>query len=335
MIFSATLPNSELVYRQAVYALLGLVLMLVITSIDYHILGNLALAGYLLAIVLLTVVLASGHIFYGSQRWLNIGLFPLQPSEPAKILLIIALAKFFADHEEEILRFRYVLLSLVLVVIPVSLTLAQPDLGTSIIFLAIWVGMAMMAGVRLKHWVILGLSVLLTAPLGWLMMHDYMRTRLLVFVNPYSDPLGAGYSIIQALTAVGSGGFLGRGFTSGTQSQLHFLRVQYSDFIFSVLAEELGFIGALVLFGLFLALLWRGVRAAALSRENFGRLIATGIVAMLLFQILVNVGMNMGLMPVTGVPLPFISYGGSSLITVMTGIGLLESIVMRHKKIEF
>ena len=165
-------------------------------------------------------------------------------------------------------------------------------------------------------------------------MPPYMRSRLVIFANPDVDPLGAGYNVIQATISVGSGGLTGRGFLSGTQSQLHYLRVQYADFIFAVLAEELGFLGALFLFVLFGLLLYRALRAAFLSSEPFGRLVAVGVISMLAFQFFVNVGMNVGLLPVTGIPLPFISFGGTSLVTVMASIGILESIVMRHRRFE-
>ncbi|MBI2955018.1 MAG: rod shape-determining protein RodA [Chloroflexi bacterium] len=341
MVYSATyqpdshLLSNDLLVKQGIYAFIGLALLTVMLTIDYRILGNVAHITYAVAVGLLALVLIIGRVTHGSQRWVDLGIFPLQPSELAKLLLIITLAKYMADHEEEMGEFRHVAISLGIVAVPAALTFIQPDLGTAVILLSIWTGMAVMAGVRLVHWAILGVAAILAAPLGYLGMQDYMRTRLTVFLDPQSDPLGAGYNIIQALTAVGSGGWLGRGFTSGTQSQLNFLRVQYADFIFSVLAEELGFIGAVLLFVLIVSLLLRVLKATALSTETFGRLVATGIVAWLTFQSFVNIGMNIQLLPVTGVPLPFISYGGSSLIMALVAIGVTESIIMRHKKIEF
>ena len=341
MVYSATfeperqgLP-SDLVYRQVGYAMFGLAVFALMVMIDYRILGNFATAGYVVMGTLLVMVLIMGRITHGAQRWIDLGVFPLQPSELAKIFLIITLAKFFSDNEEDMRKFRYVLFSLVLVGIPFVLTFVQPDLGSAAVLLFIWIGMAVMAGVRLIHWVILGGTAVALSPVFWMNMQDYMKARVAIFQDPYSDPLGAGYNVIQALTAVGSGGWLGRGFTSGTQSQLHFLRVQYADFIFSVLAEEVGFIGAIVLFLLFVGLLWRCLRAAGLSSDSFGRLLTMGVTTWLISQVLVNVGMNIGLLPVTGVPLPFISYGGSSLVIVVISIGIVESVVMRHKKIEF
>ncbi|MBI4322002.1 MAG: rod shape-determining protein RodA [Chloroflexi bacterium] len=341
MIYSATYlperrdPVGEMVYRQGLYALLGFALMVLMTATDYRILGNVAKLCYIAACGLLVIVLVVGRISHGAQRWIDLGIIPLQPSELAKLLVIIALAKYFADHEDDIRSLRCVIVSLFIVAVPAVLTFLQPDLGTATILVVIWVGMAVMSGVRPLHWLILGVCAALMAPLLWMSLHDYMRTRLAVFLDPQSDPLGAGYNVIQALTAVGSGGMFGRGLTSGTQSQLHFLRVQYADFIFSVLAEELGFLGALALFALVVFLLFRCLRVVGLSSDTFGRLIATGVVAWLAFQTFVNVGMNIRLLPVAGVPLPFMSYGGSSMIALLICIGILESVVMRHKRIEF
>jgi len=276
-----------------------------------------------------------GRITHGSQRWIGLVLFDLQPSELAKLLLIISLAKFVADREDEMWRWRHVLMSLGMTLVPAGLVLLQPDLGAAAMLLAIWAGIVFAAGLRPLHGGLLAIGALALAPVGWFVMHDYQRQRLLVFLNPNLEPQGEGYNVIQALTSVGSGGWLGRGFTSGTQSQLHFLRVQYSDFIFSVLAEELGFVGAMVLFALIIALLYRGLRASGLAQDAFGRLLSVGVVSLLFAQIFVNVAMNIGLVPVTGVTLPFISYGGSSLVTTLISTGLLQSVVARHRRFEF
>jgi len=341
MVYSATFqPDApgvvnSFVSRQMIFAAIGLAGFFIAVTIDYRILANLANVVYALVLALLVATLVLGRVTHGAQRWIDLGLFPLQPSELAKLALIIMLARYFADHEDDMRQFRYVLLSLCLAGIPAVLTFLQPDLGSAGIMGFVWIGMAVMAGVRLLHWLILGLLAGAMSPVFWMSMHDYMKTRLEIFRDPYSDPLGAGYNVIQALTAVGSGGWIGRGFTSGTQSQLHFLRVQYADFIFSVLGEELGFVGAIVLLLLFAFLLLRCLRVAGLSSDAFGRLLAIGVFTWLIFQVFINIGMNIGLVPVTGVPLPFISYGGSSLVILITSLGILESVVMRHKKIEF
>lgn len=343
MVYSATLNTESggffqsLVFRQGLFAIVGLAFLIVMISFDYEILGSLAVPIYGAGLAMMVGVLLIGRVTHGSQRWYDLGFFTLEPSEPAKLIAAIALAKFLSDHEEDLHKFRYVVLSGMLVLPFFLLTALQPNVGTSIVFLVIWLSMLLMAGLRFLHAVFLGGFALVSLPVGWAVINSYealahVRERIDVFLNPHADPLDTGYNVIQALYAVGSGGLMGRGFTSGTQSQLHFLRVQYADFIFSVLAEELGFIGAMLLFGLFVGLLLRGMRSASVARDSFGRLLATGITAALAFQAFVNVAINIGLLPVTGLPLPFISYGGSSLISALAAVGLLESIAMRHEK---
>ncbi|MBI2941991.1 MAG: rod shape-determining protein RodA [Chloroflexi bacterium] len=341
MIYSATLGIEDggaldsRVIRQAAYAAIGFCLLLLVSAMDYHMLATLAYAMYAVTIVLLTVVLITGQIFHGAQRWIDLGLFPLQPSEAAKLATALALARYLSDRGERIHQARFILRTLLFPAMPAALILAQPDVGTAAIQFAIWLGVIVVAGARFVHLgALLGATIALT-PLAWLLMQDYMRKRVMIFLDPASDPLGAGYNVIQALIGVGSGGLLGRGFTSGTQSQLHFLRVKYADFIFSVLAEELGFVGAMVLLALFLVVLLRGLRVMFISADTFGRLTATGLLSAILLQVSVNIGMNIGLLPVTGVTLPLISYGGSSLLTVLVSLGVLESVAMRHRKFEF
>jgi rod shape determining protein RodA len=341
MIYSATYgtePGATVdprVIRQMAYAGAGILAMVLLVGFDYRLLANLAGLLYAAAIGALVIVLVLGRLHYGAQRWVDLGFFQLQPSEPAKLLVAVALARYFAAHREQVHRLRTVVSSLAIVGVPFGLTLIEPDLGTALVFLAIWFGTAYAAGVRWRHIGLLAISTAVAIPIGWQMVPGYMRSRVLIFLDPYSDPLDKGYNIIQATISVGSGGWLGRGFLSGTQSQLHFLRVQYADFIFSVLAEELGFVGAIALFALFTVLVLRGLRSAFLASEPFGRLLAVAVVSMIMFQVFVNVGMNISLLPVTGIPLPFISFGGSSLITFMAAIGILESITMRHRKFEF
>jgi rod shape determining protein RodA len=341
MIYSATYgtePGASVdprVVRQVVYALIGVVAMALLIGLDYRALANLASVLWLTAVAGLVLVLVLGRFAHGAQRWIDLGFFQLQPSEPAKLLVIIALGRYLATRRDSIHRLRTVLVSLGIALVPFFLTLAEPDLGTSLVFLAIWLGMAFAAGLRWRHIGGLAAAGLALLPLAWNLVPGYMRARVLIFLDPYSQPLDEGYNIIQAQISVGSGGWLGRGFLSGTQSQHHFLRVQYADFIFSVLAEELGFVGAMVLFALFAIVLGRALRAAYLASEPFGRLLAVGVVSMLMFQLFVNVGMNVSLLPVAGIPLPFISFGGSSLITFMAAIGVVESITMRHRRFEF
>jgi rod shape determining protein RodA len=210
----------------------------------------------------------------------------------------------------------------------------QPDLGTALTLIAIWVAMIWMARIRLRHFLVLVAGALLLLPMAWFVLEDYMRQRLTLFINPASDP-DAYFNVHQSLVSIGSGGWTGKGLTHGTQSQLHFLRVRHTDFVFAVTAEELGFLGAVVMIALVFFVLWRILRIAGRAQDTFGRLLAAGVAGLVFFQAVVNIGMNLGLMPVTGIPLPFVSYGGSSYITLMLGLGLVESVAMRHGKLEF
>ena len=344
MIYSASFstPDAQesfsntLFGRQLIYAGLGLILMVIAASIDYRIYGYVTPLLYGLMIALLAAVLLLGESTHGARRWIDLAIFSMQPSEIAKLIFVVVLAKFLSDHREELKRFPFLLLSLLMAALPAGLVYFQPDLGTAIMFFAIWLGMVIIIGVPWKRLGALAVGGLLAVPFVYLVvLQEYMRQRLIAFINPASDPLGAGYNILQAEISVGSGGLLGKGFLHGTQSQLHFLRIQKTDFIFSVLGEELGFIGALLLLGLFILLLFRGVRAANLARDEFGKLIATGVVVMILVQVFINMGANLRLLPVTGVPLPLISYGGSSLITVLIALGTLQGVLIRQRKIEF
>jgi rod shape determining protein RodA len=287
---------------------------------------------YVTMLGLLGIVFIVGQVSGGSQRWLGAG--KIQPSELSKIMVVIVLAKFLADREEQLERFSTVLASLGVVAVPTALIYLQPDLGTALTLVAIWVAMMWTAGMRLRHLLVFGLAGLIALPVGWFYLEDYMRERLLLFVNPGANPDDY-FNVHQALVSIGSGGWTGKGLTHGTQSQLHFLRVRHTDFIFAVTAEELGFLGAVALLILIALVLWRMLRIADQSRDTFGRLLTAGVAAVIFFQSVVNVGMNLGLMPVTGIPLPFVSYGGSSLLTLMLGLGLAESVAMRHKKLEF
>ncbi|GAC1319625.1 MAG: rod shape-determining protein RodA [Chloroflexota bacterium] len=326
--------------KQAMYALMGMAALLVLTNLDYRLLRSFTLPLYLMVLSILAVVLVIGRTTYGAQRWINIGLLPLQPSEPAKLALVLVLAKFFADREDQVHSVSTLTRSLIYVLIPLGLVLIQPDLGTSAVFVAIWVSVALMAGVRLMHLAALGVACLAALPLAWaglghVKRFHYMQSRFLIFTNPQKDPLGAGYNVIHSQITVGSGGFLGQHFQVGSQSQLGLLRVEDKDFIFSVIAEQIGFVGVLILLAVFVTLLMRIARVSFMSGDTFGRLLASGILGMLLFQIFVNIGMNIGLMPVTGIPLPLLSYGGSSLITTLASFGILQSVLLRHQKLVF
>jgi rod shape determining protein RodA len=287
---------------------------------------------YVVILGLLGIVFVAGQVSGGAQRWLGAG--AVQPSELSKILVVVVLARFLANREDRLEHVSTVIVSLGIAALPMVLIYLQPDLGTALTFVAIWGAMVWMAGTRFRHLLVLAGGGLAALPLVWLNLEEYMRQRLLLFLSPTSDP-DSYFNVHQALVSIGSGGWTGKGLTRGTQSQLHFLRVRHTDFVFAVTAEELGFLGAVVMMGLVLFILWRILRIADRSRDALGRLIAVGVAAVILFQSTVNIGMNLGLMPVTGIPLPFVSYGGSSYVTLMLGIGLVQSVAMRRKKLEF
>jgi rod shape determining protein RodA len=305
--------------------------MVTVAMFDYAWLGTFAPLLYLLTLGLLAAVLALGAESLGAQRQVcRFGLC-FQFSEIAKVLMIVVLAKFFADRSEKIGSPVTILLGLVLLAPAVLLVYRQPDLGTSLVFVAIFFGMAFMAGARL--WQLVGMVAVAGAsfPVMWGLLKPYQQARLGAFLDPYADPQGAGWNIIQSLIAVGSGGPTGKGLTAGTQSPLGYLPIAESDFVFAGLAEDLGFVGAVILFALYILLLMAALRIAFRARDPFGMLLASGVVAMLVFQILVNVGMAISLMPVTGIPLPFISHGGSSLVSICFALGVLQSVSMRRE----
>jgi rod shape determining protein RodA len=317
--------------RQAIFGLSGLLILLLTASIDYHLLEHVHWLIYAATLGILGVVVAVGQVGFGAQSWLSLR-HAVQPSELAKVLLIIVLAKYLADHQEQRERLDWLLLSALLAGPVVFLIVRQPDVGTATVLVAIWLGMVFAAGAPLSHLALLGLGLGAVVPVLWVSLKDYMKQRILVFVNPASDVSGISYNAQQARISIGSGGWFGKGFLHGTQSQLYFLRVRHTDYIFSVLCEELGFVGALVLLLLLFSLLWRILRAARMAQDTFGRLIACGVATMIFFQSFVNIAVNVGLLPVTGLTLPLVSYGGSSLWATLFGIGL---VVMRHRKLEF
>lgn len=342
LIYSGSLPSFDgsgtavlrgPIARQLVFLGMGVALMALFSRIDYRALGAFAPALYVGALVSLVLVMFFGNAEYGARRWISVAGTPLQPSEPAKLLTILLLAKLLAAGSgSRGLAGRTFLLSLGLTVVPTLLVFQQPDLGTATVFMTVWLGMVFMAGARPRHLGLLAAGVLIALPFVILAaVHDYQLDRLRVFFNRDYDPLGTGFNINQAEIAIGSGGIPGKGLTNGTQTQFQFLRTQTTDYIFSVLGEELGFIGAMVLFALYVLLLVRGIHVASVAQDEPGRLIATGIVVMILTQVFINVGVNIRLFPVTGIPLPFISQGGSSLITMFMSVGILQSILARRR----
>lgn len=319
--------------RHGIYALAGIVVGLAVARLDYRALGALAPALYGASTVLLVLVLLVGHSANEVTRWIHVGVLPVQPSEIAKVVTVLALGRFWASVPSGAIRIPHTLLSIVIAGVPLGLVYVQPDLGSAVVFAGIWGGMAIAATVPLRHFLMLAGGALLSLPVVYkFVLHGYMQDRLRLFMNPAADPLGAGYNVLQSEISVGSGGLWGKGLFNGTQNQLDFLRVQQTDFVFSVLGEELGFLGAMLVFSLFVVLLWRGLSIALLARDAFGRLIASGFVMMLLVQVFINVGVNIRLLPVTGIPLPFLSFGGTSLLAALLSLGILQSVYMRRER---
>ncbi|MBI4744925.1 MAG: rod shape-determining protein RodA [Actinobacteria bacterium] len=320
--------------KQIRWILIGIPILILFSLVDYHRLKNYSVFLYLVNLGFLISVYIFGQSALGAQRRIPLGSFVFQPSEFAKIILIITLAAFLSERKGKITKISDVLLAGLHIAVPWILIFHQPDLGTAMVLIAILFGMLLVAGTESKYLIglifigIIGIVLIF----NFNVLKDYQMKRLLVFVNPDMDPLGAGYNLLQSKIAIGSGRFWGKGLFSGTQSRLNFIPEHHTDFIFSVLGEELGFAGAFSLVVLYFVLITRGLRIGSLSKDIFGTLIAAGIVSMLLFQIFVNIGMTVGLMPITGIPLPFVSYGGSSMFANMMGIGLLLNVYMRRFK---
>jgi rod shape determining protein RodA len=320
-------------YRQAVFAGAGLVLMLAISRFDYSRLREWKLGVYTLMIGAILLVYAAGVSARGARRAIEFGFFNFQAAELGKLLLVVALSAFVVDRTRRLqdreTTSRIVLLALV----PAMLVVAQPDLGSGLVYLAIVLAVLFVAGTKWSHFAALAALgavavavVLVAAPTAGLeLLKPYQQDRLTAFLSPTDDPREEGYQINQSLTAIGSGGKTGRGDES-TQTRLDFLPEHHTDFIFSVVGEEFGFVGAALVLSLFALLIWRALRILTMSKNFYGALVAGGITAMLMFQIFVNVGMTIGIMPITGIPLPLVSYGGSSVLTTLMAIGLLQSI---------
>ncbi len=321
--------------KQLVFALAGLVGLVVAARMDYRGWSKLTPILYILMVASLLLVLVTGKTALGATRWIDLGFFQFQPSEFAKLVMIIVLAKFFSTNYDFMDNPRHILVSLLYVGVPAALVMLQPDLGTALVLLVIWLVMAIVAKIRLSFLALMFGAGLAAIPAVIPLLHPYQRARLEVFLNPAADPLHTGYNVVQSTIAVGSGQLYGRGLAAGSQSQLNFLPSQHTDFIFAVLSEKMGFVGGMLVIALFMALLLRGLQIASQSQDRLGVFIAAGVVTMLLFHLFINIGMNLGLMPVTGIPLPFLSYGGTSLLVSLTAVGMLESIAVRRKKIEF
>ncbi len=328
MLYSAGGGSAEIwAWRQAVRFAVCVVFMLVIATVDLRFWMRHAYAIYGFALALLIAVEAAGSVGMGAQRWIDLGLFRLQPSELMKIALILALARYFHGmSHEETGRVASIAPPLAMIAAPALLVLRQPDLGTSAMLVVAALAVMFAAGVRWWKFALAGAAVAAAAPAAWSLLHDYQRVRVMTFLDPASDPLGAGYHILQSKIALGSGGVLGKGFLAGTQSHLSFLPERQTDFIFTMLAEEFGLAGAGFLLFLYVLVFAYGFAIALRARSQFGRLLALGVTATLFLYVFINVAMVTGLIPVVGVPLPLVSYGGTAMLTVMCALGLLLSV---------
>jgi rod shape determining protein RodA len=333
---SGALATGSVFLRGLLWTSIALATFVVATIFDYHWFKTLAWPLYAVQLGLLGLTLVIGSGVGGSSRWISVFGLQFQFSELAKVLMILILANYLSVRRGRMDSIWSILGACVLAAPPWILVLLQPDLGTSLVFAAIVVGMLFMSGASLRWLGAMGLAVLAALPFVWTyVLLDYQKARLTSFLDPLSDVRGAGYQLYQSQIAVGSGGWFGKGLTNSTQNQLDFLPVQTTDFVFAILAEELGFIGAMVVIGLFVALIWRILLAGWRSKDPFGTMFAAGLGSMLVFQLFVNVGMVIGIMPITGIPLPFVTHGGASLISVAAGLGVLQSINVRQGRAEW
>ena len=317
--------------RQMVRFAVGMGLMLAIALTDIRFWLRYAYAFYAIALILLIAVEFAGTAGMGAQRWISLNFFNLQPSELMKIALVLSLARYFHRLSlEDVTRPTRLLFPILLVAAPTALVLRQPDLGTSLLLLIGGAAIFFLAGVRIWKFILIALIGLASIPVGWSMLHNYQKNRIMTFLSPESDPLGSGYHILQSKIALGSGGVFGNGFLQGTQSHLRFLPEMQTDFIFTMYAEEFGLVGSLFLIALYAAIMIYGFAIAMRSRSHFGRLVAMGIITTFFLYIFMNIAMVMGLIPVVGVPLPLISYGGTAMMTVLIGFGLLMNVYIHR-----
>lgn len=323
------------VFRQAMFAIINLALGAYLLRFDYRMLHDLGKPMYIANIVMLLGVMFFGTTALGAQRWIQIGPISLQPSEFAKAIMIISLSSYVDGRLDKLEDFKDWLPVFFYVFVPFFLVMRQPDLGTSLVFMAILLGMMVVCGFKTRYFAWMFGVGLASAPLLWHMLHEYQRNRIRVFWNPGLEPFGSGYHVIQSIIAIGAGLFWGKGLFAGTQSQLNFLPENHTDFIFAVAGEEFGFFGVTLILLLYLLIIYRGISIAMHATDNFGCLLAVGVVSMFSFHVLVNVGMTSGIMPVTGVPLPFMSYGVSSLTTNMFLVTLLLNIDLYPQKLRF
>ena len=333
VIYSTSLGGSSTIFiRQVIYAFVAVGLFFTFAHFDFRSLSKISRYFYVFTIIVLIAVLFFAPPIQGSRRWFDLGFFSVQPAEFAKLVMVLLLARFFALRRGQINTWGNILLSFVYTIIPALLIAREPDLGSSIVVFGIWGGILMLSSVNKKVFAYLFLIFIIFAGVAWqFMLHDYQRNRIETFLDPNLDPQGSGYNVRQAIIAVGSGGMLGQGLGKGLQSQLKFLPERQTDFIFAAAAEELGFVGTMAILVLYFILLYRLLVIYRMSRDDLSRFTVGGIFFMIFTQAVINIGMNMGIMPVTGIPLPLFSYGGSSLLIMAMSLGIAESVAIRAK----
>lgn len=329
--FSLGDHSSPLYIKQLQWIIFGMFVMFITFLLDYRFINQAAYVIYGLSILSLIAVALFGHTANGAQRWISFGFFLFQPSELMKLTIVIALARYFDDHKSnESYLLRELFIPFLMVMVPCLLILKQPDLGTALMIVIISASIVLFIGMNWKSIAIAVVSVMVMMPVAWHFLKDYQKDRLLTFLSPENDPLGTGYHIIQSMIAVGSGGIFGKGFLKGSQTQLKFLPEQQTDFVFSVFAEEWGFVGGVVLMMMFVSLIIWGLKIALHSKDLLGTILALGITAFIGWEVIINMGMVLGLLPVVGIPLPFLSYGGSAVVSLLAGIGLLMNVSVRR-----
>lgn len=320
-------------YKQLGFIIAGFFLMLIFTFLDYRFFRNhpsLLIVLYALSVSLLLGVFIFGEPIRGAFSWFRIGPFNVEPVEFVKLVMILILAQYFSLRHIELYRIRHIIASGIYIGIPAILVFFQPDFGSAMVLVILWLGTMIIAGIKIRQIIVLFLIGVIILSIAWLgLLKNYQKQRIISFINPYLDPQGSSYQRIQSVIAVGAGQFLGRGLGQGSQSQLDFLPEQHTDFIFASIAEEWGFVGVLLIFIFYFLLFWRIIKIALKAENNFARLFCVGAIIVLFFQIIVNIGMNLGLVPIAGISLPFLSYGGSNLLINFVALGIIQSIAVR------
>jgi rod shape determining protein RodA len=334
LVYSATYftePNLQKVRTQLLWIAIGIVLMLIFLMIDYHVFLDIAPILYVIGLILLVYLLLYGKVTAHVRSWIHIGSFQFQPSEFMKVFTALMLARYFDSNDRAYLNFRSFFTAMGIIMLPVALIIVQPDFGTAATFAPLVAVTMFFGGIRFRFWLIMILVVVIATPVGYFyFLKPYQRERVMIFLNPERDPLGSGYQVTQAKIAIGSGGIHGKGFKQGTQAKLEFLPARHTDFIFAVLGEEWGFIGVVIVLGLYLFFIFQALTFAKHARDRGGTFLVIGLISFFIFHILINVSMQIGVLPTTGIPLPLVSYGGSSAMMFFIAIGLMLNVDMRR-----